>query len=778
MEELIGQYLGQYRIIEQVGQGGMATVFKARQPRLDRWVAVKVLPPAYGADADFRRRFMREARAIAHLEHPHILPVYDFGQQGPYIYLVMRYIEDSRTLTEVMAQPLTYHQILRYLEQVAVALDYAHERSIVHRDIKPSNILLHDDWVFLGDFGLAYMVEASTLKTTTSLASGTPAYMSPEQGSGGKVDTRTDVYALGVIAYEMLTGQIPHEADTPQAVIYRRNHEPVPSLRDTQPAIPLPVERSVQQALALDPDERFQTAGEFVEALRTAILEANVANLVAAPPEPPVAVPDRSPPLAGPVCARCGADLAPDQVVCDNCGEFAAIQPATVIARETSRRLWWFIGIAGLTALVLLGCLAIWLTPRMWNGNSPIVSTDLTGTPPQPDFTSTPLAPVTAELFSEEFEGIGLDRQVWDFTLGTGQIQVNDGVLRLTSRGQSFPLVYTKENPFPAEGNFSLNVSLRYLSAEERGTGFRVDVVEPDQTGQKVPGTSLIAVWQDDTSWRILFGPDGQRVYAFTAPNLDPHDLEITYLNETYHFILDGEPIYVSEPTPLRPNLMWIGNPAQANAAGAWSDLEINDISIKALADVIASVPTATSEPVSSPTPTSPAPTATSTEVVCSNGPAAAVADLWEIYRNELGCPVGELQTIPTIAEETFEGGHLYWRNDNDQVYIILDRARNSGEALSTGEWTPAKPDWRWDGSNPDGVGLSPPAGLVEPKRGFGWLWRNHLGAENGPLGWALDREYGFDNTGRSQQFEHGLMFKGSGSKIYVLLDDGTFYVR
>ncbi|MCB0182077.1 MAG: serine/threonine protein kinase, partial [Anaerolineae bacterium] len=138
MRELIGTTLGKYEIIEQIGQGGMATVFKARQLGLERWVAVKVLPPQYAADPDFSRYFLREAQAIAQLEHPHILPVYDFGQQGEYTFLVMRYIENSYSLADVMSEPMSFEQALDYLEQVAAALDHAHRRGIIHRDVKPA----------------------------------------------------------------------------------------------------------------------------------------------------------------------------------------------------------------------------------------------------------------------------------------------------------------------------------------------------------------------------------------------------------------------------------------------------------------------------------------------------------------------------------------------------------------------------------------------------------------------------------------------------------------
>ena len=143
-----------------------------------------------------------------------------------------------------------------------------------------------------------------------------------------------------------------------------------------------------------------------------------------------------------------------------------------------------------------------------------------------------------------------------------------------------------------------------------------------------------------------------------------------------------------------------------------------------------------------------------------------------------LGCPRSEVTVIPVLAEEAFQGGHLFWRNDTDQVYIIFDRRKSDGLELFEGVWRLNPSELRWDGSDPDGIGLTPPAGLAEPKRGFGWLWRNHLGRAEGPLGWALDQEYGFDNLAQAQIFEQGLMFKGSTSKIYVLGNDGRFFSK
>jgi serine/threonine protein kinase len=267
---LVGQTLGQYRMIEQIGQGGMATVFKAFQPGLNREVALKVLPPHFAQQTDFTERFAREAQAIGNLHHPNILPVYDSGQDKGYSFIAMRYIPNARTLADEMRAALKTERMIEVISQVAGALEHAHKAGIIHRDVKPSNVLLDGQWALLSDFGLAKMVENPVELTGTGVGMGTPAYMSPEQGMGKKVDHRTDIYALGIILYEMLTGQVPHKAETPIATVMKRINEPLPMPRSLNPNIPEAVERVLLKALAVDPADRFNGAGELATALKAA----------------------------------------------------------------------------------------------------------------------------------------------------------------------------------------------------------------------------------------------------------------------------------------------------------------------------------------------------------------------------------------------------------------------------------------------------------------------------------------------------------------------------
>ncbi len=271
MEDLTGKQLGPFRIVSPLGEGGMAAVYKAYQPGTDRYVALKVLPSFYAADPQYVERFTREAHLIAGLEHPHILPIYDFGKAAGYTYLAMRLVEGG-TLTQLMqrgAVPLAAQR--QILVEVGDALDYAHAHGVIHRDIKPGNILLDGHGhCLLADFGLAKVVVGTAHLTGSGALMGTPAYMSPEQCLGEAIDARSDVYALGVVLFEMATGQAPYSAETPVGVILKHVHDPLPQPRALNPALPEAVERVLLKALAKNRDDRYPSAGELARAFRAA----------------------------------------------------------------------------------------------------------------------------------------------------------------------------------------------------------------------------------------------------------------------------------------------------------------------------------------------------------------------------------------------------------------------------------------------------------------------------------------------------------------------------
>ena len=270
---MIDKRLGPYRITEEIGAGGMATVYRAYQPSMDRHVAIKVIKSAALADATLRDRFRREARLIARLEHPHLLPVYDFDGDHEPPYIVMRYLEGG-TLRQVQGQgALPLEEVLYTLGQVASALDYAHRQGVVHRDLKPSNVMIDREGnAFVTDFGIARAVDGNDNLTMTGNLIGTPTYMSPEQARGlPDVDAAADRYALGVMAFELLTGTAPYFHESSLGVLMAHLNEEVPSARGRNPALPAPVDTVMKTAMAKDRTTRYPSAGAFVGDLARAL---------------------------------------------------------------------------------------------------------------------------------------------------------------------------------------------------------------------------------------------------------------------------------------------------------------------------------------------------------------------------------------------------------------------------------------------------------------------------------------------------------------------------
>lgn len=278
---LIGKMLGQFEVIDEIGRGGMATVYRARQKSINRTVALKVLPPALLHDPTFYERFTREVDVIAHLEHPHIVPIYDFGEADGIPYIAMRYLAQGSMASFVRRGKLPQLQELeRPLQQIAQGLNHAHLQGVIHRDLKPGNILLDDrNNAYLTDFGIARVLDSNL---TGSAIIGTPAYMSPEQANGTQLDGRSDIYSLGIVLFEMITGREPFEAETPLALILKHINEPMPSLRDYRPGVSRLVEQVIAKATAKKPEERYNSAIEmataFSEALRIAPYDVEVGD--------------------------------------------------------------------------------------------------------------------------------------------------------------------------------------------------------------------------------------------------------------------------------------------------------------------------------------------------------------------------------------------------------------------------------------------------------------------------------------------------------------------
>lgn len=284
-ESLVGKKLGNFEIKGLLGFGGMAKVYRAYQPSMQRDVAIKVMNHEFSDDEDFVKRFEREAEIFAELQHPHILPVIDFGRSDDgLLYIVFRYVEGGSLDRRIQrSEGLPLDVTNKILSQVASALTFAHEKGIIHRDIKSSNVLLDNrDNAYLTDFGIARMLAKQTRLTTTNNIMGTPSYMSPEQWRGEVLDARSDIYSLGVIVYEMLSGDLPYTADTPFTLMYKHVNEPPPSI-EHRLDLPAAVEAVIRRAMAKGLDERFQSAEEFAAAFSVA-LHGEMPSIPTTPP--------------------------------------------------------------------------------------------------------------------------------------------------------------------------------------------------------------------------------------------------------------------------------------------------------------------------------------------------------------------------------------------------------------------------------------------------------------------------------------------------------------
>ncbi|HEY4691162.1 MAG TPA: ABC transporter substrate-binding protein [Anaerolineae bacterium] len=373
MPDLSGHTLGKYQIIERLGRGGMADVYKGYQPGLDRYVAVKVLHEHLAEDPDFITRFRREAKSVAELRHPYIVQVFDFDVQGSNYYMVMEYVEGGKTLKQLLqelstrGERLPLEVTLDIVSKLADALAYAHGIGMMHRDIKPANVLLPTlNRPVLSDFGIARIVGQTGL-TSSGMMVGTPAYMSPEQGMGERGDERSDIYALGVVLYEMLTGHPPYDADTPYAVILKHINDPLIPPHTLVGALPDAVERIVLKSLAKNPDDRFSSMAAMRNALRAA--HAEVLQPVAETAGPPGAAIGARPPEA----VKAAAPQA-TRIVAERETAAAPARPAPEAPARRLRFPAWAIVAVVVVAAILAGV-------GLLAGRAPGATTPSVGTP-------------------------------------------------------------------------------------------------------------------------------------------------------------------------------------------------------------------------------------------------------------------------------------------------------------------------------------------------------------------------------------------------------------
>ena len=469
MTDLIGKTLGNYRVVEQLGRGGMAAVYKAFQPALERYVAIKVIHEQLVAqDEQFFKRFHREAKVVASLHHPNIVPVFDFGVEGDVPYMVMEYLQGRSLKAELQelnarGEIMPTHEVVRIVRDVAGAVDYAYRRGIVHHDLKPDNVMLTTKGeTILTDFGIA-KIAGGTQVTVSGAVMGTPTYMSPEQGKGERGDQRSDVYSLGVILYEMVTGRVPFEADTPLAVIFKHISDPLPLPRSLNPAIPERVEQVILRALAKASEDRFQSTALMARALEEAIT-AEQAGPIRQPPGDETTLGEALlPPVKEPAETLAAPGVTPTE--------------QAPLPRRAARRsvvpIWARIagGVVLVSVALVLGILGL---RNQW-GRAPASTVAADGRP-----TSTSSPTVTAVVPGAAYplgSRISIDLGTANQENGIMQFEFADGMtLPKTIDGREVRA--TADNPTSARYMY-FNVDDRFLSAE--GTSVAVTVTYYDQ---------------------------------------------------------------------------------------------------------------------------------------------------------------------------------------------------------------------------------------------------------------------------------------------------------
>jgi serine/threonine-protein kinase len=515
---MIPEKIDRYEIKQEIGRGGMATVFEAYDPRFERTVAVKMLPREFMHEAEFRARFTREAKTFATLEHPAIVPVYDFGEEDGQPYLVMRLMTGGSLSDRLADGPISIDKTAVILKRLGSALDRAHQKGIIHRDLKPSNVLF-DDYgdAFLADFGIVHVTSSTNALTASGSLVGTPTYMSPEQVYGDKqLDGRSDIYALGVILFQMLTGNTPYDADTPARMMMKHVMDPVPQILNVRPDLPPACNDIINKAMAKERKERFSSATDLSSAL-TAVtkhslkkpnikkLEEELAEMKeelleeAVPPARTTAVPldtataaAAPPPPPPPVDTNSGSISFPTPTP----------QPQTTSKSGVPKWIW---GVVALVAVLCIG--GSWLAfSLLSDGASGFLAGDATNTP-RPE---------------EDDEEDAVDDQATEEAIAA--VETEEAA---TTIAEAIPPTNTPEPPTAVPTNTKSAPTPDALATRESIEATRAAAASPTPAAPPPPNSGLAAI----------FGP-----VSSTLPHNDDDFIETDYADASpANFVMSVE---------------------------------------------------------------------------------------------------------------------------------------------------------------------------------------------------------------------------------------------